>query len=217
MKKKLLAGAVALGAALAGGGCGSSCISRGTWVRVPGGQRRIEELEPDDEVICVDPVTGRLEPGRVAAISSVTRECIALTVGASALIVTSDHPLYCPREGAYHPAGDWALGQRSQLLQVTDSGVRPIELTAVSRYAGVFEVFDLGVDHPLHNFVANGLLVHNKQPPGTTCGNDAGTLFLHGDACTCQNGSDGVISCSEPGAPVCIACRNPDGGSTDGG
>jgi len=34
----------------------------------------------------------------------------------------------------------------------------------VSNITGYFEIFDLTIDHPCHNYVANGLVCHNKTP-----------------------------------------------------
>lgn len=116
---------------------------------------------------CVDPDTGQLVAARITAIRTAERECVQLGFADGELTATSDHPLYCPQTRQWAPAGDWALGKRTQLLRVEAEGVTPVVLGRTSTFAGIHQVFDLTVDHPLHNFVANGVLVHNKSAPRT--------------------------------------------------
>ncbi|MFB6372928.1 MAG: Hint domain-containing protein [Bradymonadaceae bacterium] len=141
------------------------CIARGTFVRTPTGRRRIEEIEVGDTILSVDPETGELVEGTVTATDAVARECVALAVGdEKALRCTSDHPVYDPTADTYAPAGDWAQGKRSALTVVTEEDVETVELTDADTYAGVHEVFDLTTDTDHANFVAAGVLVHNKEP-----------------------------------------------------
>ena len=97
-------------------GCSGHCVARGARIRVPRGTRPIEELQAGDEVLCVEPDTGRQVTARVVATRSAKRECVRLVTAGSELILTSDHPVYCPASLQWAPAGDWALGQRTQLL-----------------------------------------------------------------------------------------------------
>lgn len=202
--KKLLASAAVIAAAVFGNAC---CVARGTRVRVPKGERLVEDLAVGDEVSCVDPVTGSIETGTIVAIRSAQRECVGLGV----LTATSDHPLYCPDTAGYHPAGDWALGQRKHLLQVSDSGVKAVNVSNVERYAGIHEVFDLTVDHPLHNFVANGILVHNKTPARCNWSfPDGRTVGNEGEPCSCVGGGSGVLDCDT--VTTCVRCSATGGG-----
>jgi hypothetical protein len=195
------------------------CVARGARVRVPGGTRPIEELTPGDDVICVDPHSGELVVTPLVAVRSARRECVQLSVGTLTLTLTSDHPVYCPQTDQWAPAGDWALGNRTQLLEVTTEGVRPVEVTQVRTYCGVHEVFDLSVDHPLHNFVANGLLVHNKKHPPDPCELPNGSFVTSGSDCTCPDGAIGAVSCDPSGDNfVCEGCSPAaDAGPSDGG
>jgi hypothetical protein len=195
---------ILFGAALSFASCFPLCIARGARVRTPRGDRPIEALEVGDEVLCVDPDLGVTHVTRITWRRASQRECLMLSFDGGALQCTSDHPLYCPSSKAWHPAGDWALGKRNSLLQVTGEGQRVIEVTSVSTFSGVHDVFDLSVEHPLHNFVADGVLVHNKQPPPITCA-DGG---MSRQACACAAGrGSGFISCDPvTQAAVCNGC-----------
>lgn len=214
--KRWLAGAVLAGTV----GCGpaTSCVARGARVRTPKGERAIEDLAVGDEVLCVEPTTGAVATARLVAVQRATRECVALRLGDAALTLTSDHPVYCPDTGEWAPAGDWALGHRRHLLRVEAAGVRVVAVQEVSTFDGLHEVFDLTVDHPLHNFVANGVLVHNKSIRAT-CNDTAGNRVYAGEVCTCADGTTtGYTACDQAGQVVrCEGCPKPDAGTPDAG
>ncbi len=154
---------------------------------------------------------------KITATKSAKRECVALQFAEGGLIVTSDHPLYCPETRTWAPAGDWALKKRTQLLRITEERVESIAVREVSTFSGVHEVFDLTVEHELHNFVANGILVHNKSPPPVTCTDADGGSYFEFEQCTCANGTVGTVECFGETAS-CFGCDSPDGGAeADGG
>ena len=223
--QRLLVGA----ATLAVSSC--SCIARGTRIRTPRGERMIEELTVGDSVVCVALSTGALVAANLLATRMATRECIALGFGEGQLIATSDHPLYCPMTREWAPAGDWALGQRTHLLRVTREGVAPIAVERSSIFAGVRDVFDLSVDHPFHNFVANGVLVHNKKysrvctaetvtlRAETTCGAAADLILTSTTHCAlvvAGGASSGLPSSGHTGSPILRGFSLTDFGD-DGG
>lgn len=213
--KRIFAGA-ALVSAL---GCyPGGCIARGARVRTPQGLRPIESITVGDEVFCVDPELRRFVIAKVSATRSVQRECVRLVFGNSELVLTSDHPTYCPDARTYAPAGDWALGRRRHLLHATDERIVPLEVRRVDTFAGVHEVFDLTVDHPLHNFVVNGVLVHNKRIGRVCSSTDAGVV-RQWDACSCGDGGQGSVQCDN-GVVQCTGCTDADndaGVDGDGG
>ncbi len=75
-----------------------------------------------------------------------------------------------------------------------------------NRFVGVEDIFDLTVDHPAHTFVANGVVVHNKQPLRRLCEFPGGSTAREGSVCACQAGQ-GVLLCTS-GPPT---CRCPEG------
>lgn len=190
---------------------GCICVGRGSRVLTPRGPRPIEDLEVGDEVYACKEDSGELVVTTVTAIRSGTREVGLLRFGSDELRLTSDHPVYCPEEDLYAPAGDWFLGKRSALLRVSERGRKIVAPERVDAYVGVSEVFDITVESELHNFVADGFLVHNKSKPNNLASNSElgcridGEIVFDGDECLCPGARVGEISCVEQ------ACICPDG------
>jgi hypothetical protein len=148
--------------------CGpTGCVARGARVSTPKGTLPIEELGVGDEVLCGDPQTGALHVTRVRRVHQVKRECVRLVFSGGELNLTSDHPVYCPEDGSWSPAGDWVLGQRVSLAVQSAERLVVGQLARFERYVGVHDVYELTVDHPLHNFIAEGILVHNGCAPNS--------------------------------------------------
>jgi hypothetical protein len=119
---------------------------------------------------------------------------VELEAGADAtLVCTSDHPVWDPVAGEYADAGDWAVGNRSALLVARGDGVEVRDLAASEDYAGVHAVYDITVDTDHHNFIANGVVVHNKKVPVCTVD---GESMTEGSACSCPDGSTGTVECA---------------------
>ncbi|HEY0882729.1 MAG TPA: Hint domain-containing protein [Archangium sp.] len=191
MKKTLVAvaGAVILS------GC---CIARGTLVSTPRGKRPIEDLVEGDTVWCVDPLTGEQVASPLVQVRSSKREIMRLEGDDFTLRCTTDHPLYDPVAKDWAAAGDWVLGKRTALLRVEeDQQPRVVEVTSRLVADGVSEVFDLSVEHELHNFVAAGVLVHNKKPVPPQCTTAQGQSVRQDDGCTLPDGGAGFIDCDE--------------------
>jgi hypothetical protein len=213
---------LALGLSLVLSGCPFYCVARGSRVRTSKGDRRIEDLSVGDELVCVDPDTGVVHSTKLIHVNQAHRETVCLSWKGGSLTCTSDHPLYCPDAREWAPAGDWALGKRTALLRVDATDEQPVRvvLEQVSTFAGMHDVFDLTVEHELHNFVANGVLVHNKTPPQRQCPRDGGAPVFEFDTCTC-NGALSSITCTATGSE-CGVCTNAGtdagtGGGTDAG
>ena len=213
--KKLLMG---LGVASSLSACGPTtlCIARGSRVKTPMGPKPIEELKVGDEVVVADPATGVTAVSRLAAVIKSTRECGTLRFSGRSLSVTSDHPLYDPQARSFFPAGDWLLGLRTHLLEITDSGAAAVRVDAFEAFTRIDDVFDLTVAHEWHTFIAEGVLVHNKQPPScTTPTGERLTMYAEpGPACDCADGGVGEWVCNRNASPqvTCERCGARDGG-----
>lgn len=167
-----------------------SCVARGSRVKTPDGWKPIEEINVGDLVISVNEETGETESSPVVAIRSAVREVGSVSVAAGSLRLTSNHPVYDPTTGEYAPAGDWFLGQRTTLAVLADS-FQPEAIESVSTFVETTEVFDIEVASDLHNFVANGILVHNKSI-AYGCDDENGVYQTEGSDCTLDE------DCNEP-------------------
>ncbi len=174
----------------------------------------VETLEVSDEVTCVDPVTGQRVSATVSAIQTARRECVTLMTSRGELRCTTDHPLYDPDAKVWADAGDWVLGKRSALSWVPTADEAALERVVVEPAYPVSleQVFDLTVDHQLHDFVANGLLVHNKTIR-KLC--DAGVEPRV--ACSCAPGFTATSTCIDGFLVSDCDCVPTEGGTTDAG
>lgn len=207
-----LVAAICLGTACATAGEGDSgddsfCVAHGGLVLVPSGHRAIETLRVGDIVYAWDTATNMLVETPVTAIRSARRECVAVEAdGQAALICTPDHPLYDPQSGDYAPASEWVEGRRTQLLRVDSEGARLTEVGAMRIHAGVFEVYDITVQSVHHNFVAGGILVHNKS---------VDECYLNPDAGYCSpDWTTGADSGTSSGGSTSGAASTADGEGT---
>ena len=150
--------------ALPGCGNGTSCIAEGALVETPDGARPIETLRVGDSILSVDPDTGRRVPTVLTAIRTARRACLRVTTARGrVLVATADHPCFSPRTHAYVPLGELVAQGEAALL---DTGsMTPDAIVAVEEEDTLRTVYDLTVASKLHNFVADGVLVHNKSPP----------------------------------------------------
>lgn len=141
------------------------CVCAATLVATPDGPRPLGALRVGDLVLSVAVESGELVVARVVAVRTAMRECVRLEHAGGELVCTPDHPIYCPETGAYEPASRWVEGLRHTvlLLPAGAQGAVAVPITGVEAFAGVREVVDISVDAPMHNFVAAGLLVHNKS------------------------------------------------------
>ena len=93
----------------------------------------------------------------------------------------------------------------------------PVRVTQAERFVGVEEVFDLSVAHALHTFVADGVVVHNKQPVRARCPLPAadGARYTEYNQCECGPliptlESSAVFCDPDSGAPWCGCSAGDD-------
>ncbi len=141
----------------------------------PAGQLRVGDL-----VWSVDPATGRRLAVRVVLVRMARRECLALALAHAhgKLVCTPDHPLYSPERVADRPASDWISGDARTLPVIDGHGAREAPVRARAVHAGTCTVIDVSVDGDLHNFVAAGVVVHNKSFAYTTAIEEGPTFEL---------------------------------------
>lgn len=150
------------------------CVCATTPVRTPDGPRRLGDLRVGDAVWSIDVTTGAPLVRRVVARRAAQRECVLLLHRAGALICTPDHPLYAPESGEYEPAARWVEKRRETLLVLAGERAAQVPVLAAEAYVGVREVVDITLDAAPHNFVAGGVVVHNKSIDDRVHGSLAG-------------------------------------------
>ncbi len=138
------------------------CVAKGTRVNTPDGIRRIEDLVVGDSVFSIDPATGLLVPTKVVAIRSGYRRVGAIHVGNRQLLLTRDHPVFDPVTRDYHAAETW-FDAGSHGLLMFEGGARQMRMDSAYQPDSWMQVFDITVESELHNFIAEGIVVHNKS------------------------------------------------------
>lgn len=136
------------------GGGGGGCVPKGTLVDTPRGARRIEQLSVGDGVVSlrlggsIYRVISRIQSVHASA----APHCVQLN---GKWMVTPTQPVRSTAgwvEAGTLALGDHVMDGRGELVPIT-------ELTTVE---GEFEVYDLSLNDPDHNYIASGLLCHNK-------------------------------------------------------
>jgi hypothetical protein len=141
----------------------------------------IEALGVGDAVWCVAPDSGERVAATITGVRSSRRRCGQLGVrGEAPLVLTADHPVYSPEHERYGDAHHWFVGEVRMLCRVS-TRVDVVPAIGMRPDVGERTVYDLEVDHPLHNFVANGILVHNKKLDCTQTGDECATTTTEGD------------------------------------
>lgn len=150
-----------------GGGYACSCVAAGSRVRTPTGEVDIASLQVGDLVLSFDVETGVAEASPIVAIRRARRECLALRIGARRLVCTPEHPIFAVDTSAFEPASAFAVHAGRPVRIAGDDAWRVGLVDAIEVYAGVHDVLDITVESRHHNFVAEGVIVHNKSPAPT--------------------------------------------------
>jgi cysteine-rich repeat protein len=154
-----------------------TCFVAGTLIATPDGARSIESLRIGDAVWSYDRQAGLVARTLHAIHRARARVvCRVELRGACIRGVTPSHPMYDAARDTYVALRD--LSPEARLLLVRDGMTQalPIERLVVEEAPEPsFEVFNLTVQGPEHNYIADGVLVHNKSlPPDplvqSTCG-----------------------------------------------
>jgi hypothetical protein len=134
-------------------GAGRGCSPCGAGIAVAGGVELVQNLRPGDTVITVDPTAGTVELARVEQVR--IRTATELVVLNEEKSYTSTQPLFCT-------SGTVCVGAVQPGMIVYDQQLRPYRIETVRRLNGLFDVYDLSIEHRNHSYVSQGLLCHNK-------------------------------------------------------
>lgn len=175
----------------------TSCFAAGTKILTPEGPRDIDRLQTGQLVYSVDPATYELIPRRVAATHHHTARPllkVELTDGRT-LWTTDEHPFYDAATRSYKPAGKLVAGD---LVVGLTPGARAAQLSvAKAAPAGeLADVYNITMEGEYANYVADGVLVHNKGTggTGTTPREPTGSCFAAGTRVATPDGQRAIES-----------------------
>lgn len=142
------------------------CFSCSMRVLTPTGYVRLDAVKVGDAVYSWDEERHKLvinEVSQVHLAADVTYGKLLNTPTGVALEVTADHPFYFPEARAYRDLDQ--IDQNEKLLAIAFDGAK-CETALVSRGAFQVEksaaVMTLSMKNLPHNFVVEGIVVHNK-------------------------------------------------------
>ena len=139
--------------------CHPGCFPRGTLVETPLGPRRIETIEPGDELTAFR-AGGEQIVGRVQSVFVTENRLWEVTTSGAKLLTTDAQPL-CLADYSTRPAGELQPGDR--ILRWHDDSLHNDDVVSVSSTTRVERVFNLVLsDSEL--FIAGGYLARSKPP-----------------------------------------------------
>lgn len=145
---------------------GVMCVSGDTPILTPSGNIPAEKLNIGNEIFSYDLTRNILIPAKIADIRRGYDRCIRFGIYSGArLRVTVDHLIFSPETGNYERALKWQSAELSIFYAIGEGMPKTPIVTPLGIDLKKVEVFDITVDSPFGNFIANGILMHNKTPP----------------------------------------------------
>lgn len=146
-----------------------NCFAAGTTITMANGSlKAIEDLKDYDDVLCWSHASEELISGRVETVSKkLSDQVYTIKHGREKTLVTAEHPFYVVNKSEYVAAKNLLVDD----IFISDVGseVKVKEIIPPEKDEFI-EVYNLGNVSPVHNFFADGVLVHNfKFPPGGLC------------------------------------------------
>jgi len=162
-------GTPSAGGGSSGGGSGSgsgppppphgSCFTHDTPVATPHGDVWIEDIENGDRVLVWEFESMRIVEAKAKLVVHEPAETWIIELESGREIhTTKEHPFLI--DEAWRPAGDLVPGKK---VAVADRGVLMRDRVIAVRTGPIAPVYNLHVDHPDHNYFADGCLVHNAM------------------------------------------------------
>ncbi|WP_456418897.1 DNA topoisomerase I [Methanocaldococcus infernus] len=164
------------------------CLHPDTLILLPDGIKKIKELKEEGEVLCLDHNL-KLTRSRYKLLKRTVREkLIKITLNdGTELITTREHPilvyrdklLFVPSERLKEKEQIITLGHQNKelsldnylinedLKRISEGDVYISKIKKIEEIEYEGEVYDLVVDK-FHNFIANGIVVHNCSYPRTS-------------------------------------------------
>ena len=139
-------------------GSGPGCFLSGTLITMANGtQKPIEEIQVGDIVLAFNENTGQIEPDTTTEVFSNLKEDTYLIIN-RALKVTSFHPVLS--KGKWVKIKDLEIGDT-----LTNTQGEEVAIFDIVEVKESVEVYNFETN-PLHTYIANGFIVHNKSIAG---------------------------------------------------
>lgn len=136
-----------------------SCFVAETPVRMASGEdRAIEQLNVGDWVLAYDLERGETIEAQVTETFSHPPKDALLRINGD-LVATENHPFYANK--GWVEAGRLKLGDTLWLFDQAGSALQPVMVESIERIDAPAPTYNIEVDG-VHNYFANGVLVHNK-------------------------------------------------------
>jgi intein/homing endonuclease len=136
--------------------CGSSCLLAGTEITMADGSKKpIESIAVGDVVLAYDEKTGEMKPDRVKVVYEPADSPGYLVINGS-LKLTMIHPVLTP--DGFKEIGKLKVGDR-----LVGADKKEIEIASIERKGDHVTVYNFHTN-PYETYVANGVIVHNKNP-----------------------------------------------------
>jgi hypothetical protein len=138
------------------GGGGGGCFLAGTKIAMADGSTKpIENIRVGDVVLSFDEISSQFKPDKVAAVADPTKADHHLVVNGS-MLLTPTHPVRS--KGDWVEIGNLKIGDT---LTAADGSAVPIK--SIEKVDGEVTVYNFTVN-PYGTYIANGIIVHNKNP-----------------------------------------------------
>jgi hypothetical protein len=136
--------------------CGGSCLLAGTEITMADGSKKpIEEIAVGDVVLAYDEKSGEMKPDRVKTVYEPADSPGYLVINGS-LQLTMIHPVLTP--DGFKEIGKLKVGDR-----LVGADQKEIEIASIERKGDHVTVYNFHTN-PYQTYVANGVIVHNKEP-----------------------------------------------------
>ncbi len=145
---------------------GPTCVSGDATILTKDGYVPVKSLKVGDYVMSYAFGQNILLQARIVGIKQGFGKCIQFRSDSGhTLKVTADHLVYSPETKTYKKASSWQFDGLSKVYIIEQNKLK-IAIATISKIdSKEIRVFDITVDSPFSNFIANGILVHNKTPP----------------------------------------------------
>jgi Pretoxin HINT domain len=136
---------------------GGSCFLAGTKIRMAdGSSQAVEMVSQNDRVLGFNQLTGKLEASKVNLVHPPAVSESYLIIN-DILRVTNEHPFLS--NGQWVPIGKLRVGDT-----LTDQKGSPVPITSIETIWERVSVYNFAVEGA-HNYIAEGFVAHNKNPP----------------------------------------------------